>query len=482
MIISIPTIRKRHFKEMLAVYDAVANDYNANVKKERDAGDYTRNPLRSSHREVYIQLLNLLAAYFENQYIFLKDDSKRCKYMRCNAGTPPVVRTNRPQLSRRTKKSESSIYRQLLRLQEAGILSKRPHGPESQIEIIFNPDMVLISDENDLNFSPINFILQRSENQVVISCLRSFCTPYSNTRTFKNEVIQEHQKVSSVRPTFTTNLPEQNYRNTGSPIQVNSVPDRTLDAALAKINEFADNVPTSRQPQQPPGIKNAFGVVISPVQRNTDADKRPVQNAPKINEFDNHKQSYASKLAEAEAAYKKRLERYVGWFVSYVITVLYLEFGRKVYDGEKLNARQVAEWYFRESAYNSVKACDIKREELKRRVDIVRRQIDVGKWHPMVGPSWYLHPDNPSGFAKTSIWLKRDERYRECSRFNRLRNTNEAKLQAALDNVYRTNSIAVYESGLRYLQKAAPKIVGTYTLQAMTYFELQQAEEVVNYE
>lgn len=478
MIISIPTVRKRHFKEMMAIYDAIAAAYNKGVKNERDAGDYTRNPLRSAHREVYIQLLNFLAVALEQDYLKLQYDRVRLSILKRNIDDPIKISTNRPQLSNRTKKSESSIYRLLKRLELAGVLSKIPHGSQVNFELVFNQEMVLISDEANPNFLPEIYLIQHAKNQIIADSLRSICTLYNNTKTIKNIVIQEQHKVSSFQTTVKTNLQGTFYKNTRSPERGESGKDGIPAAVSTKINEFLETVPTSRTNSVKQEVKNAFGVVINTIERNMPAEGKTIENAPKINEFEECNSDYAKRLQDAEAAYQKRLKYNIDRFLSYLITILYLQLGRKVYDGEKLNAQTIAALYFETEARNSSKACDIRFEQLKRRINLVRRQIDVGKYNLHIGPAWYINPDNPTGFRRTLKWLKDDAKYKELQRFNRLRNTNESKLQAALENVYRLNNMAAYHSGVDYLRKKAPKMLETFEIQAMTYFELQSNNEV----
>lgn len=447
---------------MMAIYDAVAANYNSNIKKERSAGDYTNNPLRSAHRELYQQLLSMLSSFYEAQYIALKDNDKRAKLMSISLDSEVCIKTNRPHLAAWTHKSESTVYRLLQRLKKANIISTVFHGPANNFEVFFTRDMLLISDEDNHNFCPRASILQTSQNEIIRNSLRSFCTLSINTKNIKNEIIQEHHKVSNSSLTSKMNLKEQFYKNTESSEPEGPAKISSVSVPTPQINELSNICGSSQSKTPTEGVKNAFGVVVTTAQIN-ELSK----------ESESAKEKYAKRLQDDEDRENNRLNRYVSAFISYVVTELYRANGLQVYDGEVLNAKNVAGFYFKQPAKLSVRACDIEMERLKRRVDMVARRVKMGKWFPFVGPSWYVHPDNPSGFAKTEPWLVKDNKYRELKRFYRLRNTAEAKMEAALQNVYRTNSIAVYESGIDYLRKKAPSMIEPYKAHAMTYLELQ---------
>lgn len=442
MKIKVPYINlQQHFPAIAAVYDAMAAEYNTRVTLARDSGDKSQQYLKSAHRELYFDFIRAIKGDLARNIVIFRSTPS---LMEREASARISFNSNRKRASERTKKSEVTIYRLIQRLIEAGIiLEKVNHGTQRDYELIFAPEMVLISDYNNDAFDPISFFSKNAENNAVRGVLRSICTPCSsNMNILKNGIItmnnQEHDKESASQ-IYPNEQSRTFHGNTGDP-------DGSADALLpqnsSKINT-SDNITYT---------VNVFGNAILH------------ENTPKINTSSNN--DYAKRLKDSRDKDASRTRAYSVRLVEMIISILFAT--RNIYSAEREKAYKHAEYYFKN--YNNVNDCDRAYELYVERVRLVQNYLDRNKDFDFknIWPAHYLDPENvSSGFIKTGQWLKKHKEFQELQMKTRKLKTEESILTYAVNRMIRWKNPSSYQYWRSYVINKAPNRVADYELRAM---------------
>jgi len=434
----------RHFPTIVALYDAKAAEYNGQVAIERDSGDRSRNFLKSSHRELYFDLIRAIKGKMASDMLVFKDAQK---LLAIAAGSMIVLQTNRKRLSERTKKSEVTIYRLIERLIDARILTEKVnHGTQRDFELHLRPDMVPVSDAKSEKFNPLAFILKNSIDSAIQETLRSICTPCSsNKNSFNNKIITgnlpEHDAVSPA----VMNYNEQTrtiHGNTGDPV---TCADELFASKIAKINMFAGK-----------GILvNAFGVSLSP------------ENDLKINTSKNKAGDYGRKIEELRKKEEERSRIYSMQLVEFVISILFGD--RTIYKAEREKAYKHAQYYFK--MFNTGPDCERAMEGYRERVRMVQRYLEKHKEFDFsnIFPARYMDPENyQCSFIMTQKWLKKQKEYHELQQKTRKLKTEEAILTYALTRMVKWKNPSSFEYWKTYVINKAPGKVMDYETRALS--------------
>lgn len=445
MIIAVPTLdKRRYWSVIIGLYDIMSGQYNESVSEARLAGDRSKNPLRSAHRELFVALVNMAYGSMEcNKYIFHGPGSEtRTLFLQRESMTPYRISTNRSQLADRTLKSGATIYRLMMRLIDAGILQNKVyHGPSMNFEIEINPELLPISDELNQSYDPLKAILTTTQNQAIITYLRSICTVYCNNQNcFNNIIIPEREKVKSEISTLPYEQPRTKNPNT----EGRSHPDgRSGDknTGKAKINEFT----------------NAFGVKVDMAE----VGKRQSEA----------REAYADKLQRARTQDEMRLKKFAIMLVSFLMEHLFK--GRNIYPGEIDKARTVAEYYF-EGIYRDNGACNAAFEQYKARILLVERYIRRNGYDfSNMYPARYLDPGNTtSGFIMTDRWLKDSEKFRRMKKRSKRMATADDIFRHAFENFTRKGDLTAYNYWKRYIRKRLPERAAEFEESAKHYIGL----------
>lgn len=443
--ISLPFIDlQRHYPAIMAMYDAKAAEYNSKVAIARDSGDKSKQFLRSSHREVWQDLLRAMKGEFAKMlFIFREKDTQSLIARR--PGEAVILMTNRKRLSGRTKKSEVTIYRLLERLIDAGIVEQKVnHGTQRDFELHLNRDMVPISDYSQERFDPLLSIFQITVDTTIQETLRSICTPCSSIKnTFNNEIItaniQEHNAESASQ--ILSNEQSGTFnRNTGDPSPAIAPVAGPEDA---KINTFKNN----------DVILNAFGI---PVAHNRET---------KINTFDSQNE-YADKMEVARSKHQARIREYSIMLVEFVISVLFTD--KSIYKSEREKSYKVAEYYFKD--YSSALDCERALRNYRERVRLVQRFLERNTDFDFsnIYPARYLDPENyQSGFVMTSKWLKKHKEFKELQQKSRTLKTEEAILMYAVKRMIKWKNPSSYNYWRKYVNDKIPQRVEDYERMAL---------------
>lgn len=169
-MIQLPYINTRaHLTEMMRRYDEHAQAYNEEINKKRseaiDAEEKSRHQtLKPTHRALFKDLI------LETGRVMLRNIriNEKLQQEQANEGIIKILRnplvgedfficpTNRYQLSKHNKKELSTIYRNLRRLTEAGIIrSKINHGQKSDFELLINASFLVVSDKMNPTYNPL---------------------------------------------------------------------------------------------------------------------------------------------------------------------------------------------------------------------------------------------------------------------------------------------------------------------------------------
>lgn len=142
-VYSKPTINGANFAEIMAYYDAYAANYNDTARQMRASG-HNAQTLKSTHRALFAdivtqikgQLNYFLASFADAPYLTEINDSK-----------PFVLFTNNVRIGERTGKDKATIWRNLNRLTEAGVIVRQvSHGTRHDYELHINPDFLRFTD------------------------------------------------------------------------------------------------------------------------------------------------------------------------------------------------------------------------------------------------------------------------------------------------------------------------------------------------
>jgi hypothetical protein len=422
-IIRRPYIDKnRHFQAITNLYDSFAAGYNAIVKEAHKNGDRSAQPLRAPHRALFLDIVHLASGQMNRNAYCFKDTAGLIAH---TAMEPYSVHTNRVALAKRTKKSESAIYRQILRLADAGVIvQKIGHGTQHDFELLINPLLLPISDHFNEQFDPLEAIHAFTQLQAFPDGLRAKCTPKGKRQEhLKNELITVNIVKESAPPTLYNEHNENIYRNTGRRSEVSE-----------KINDF---------PPAPAA-----------------APKTP----------DEVRTSYAEKMRRAEEQQTERIGRFAVMFVEYLIRVLFAT--HNIYKGERQRAYEVAQYYFREC--QTTEQCNVAMFHYQKRIDMVAKYIKRKNFDfSHIYPARYLDPDNTAcGFEVTKKWLKKEQAYTEMRKRIKLRRKDEAILQNALTRLYQQPTLGNYMQLQSYIHNYAPDKINDFNKTAAGMFSI----------
>lgn len=438
--ISLPFIDlQRHYPAIMALYDAKAAEYNAKVAIARDSGDYSRQFLKSAHREVWQDLIRATKGEFGKLLFIFREKETQHLIARKPSDTV-ILMTNRKRLSNRTKKSEVTIYRLLERLIDSGIIEQKiHHGTQRDFELHLNRDLVPISDHKNERFDALLEIFQNTVDSTIQETLRSICTPCSSIKnSFNNKIItaniQEHE-VESAPLILSIEQSGTFIRNTGDPspaIAPVAAPE------IAKINTFKNNSV----------ITNAFGVQV---EQNTTA---------KINTSDKT-DDYAKKMEDARSKHQARIREYSIMLVEFVISVLFVN--KTIYKSEREKAYATAEYYFKD--FSSAMDCERALRNYRERVRLVQRFLERNTDFDFsnIYPARYLDPENTSsGFIMTSNWLKKHREFKELQQKTRTLKTEEAIIMYAVKRMVKWKNPSSYNYWRKYVSDKIPQRIEDY--------------------
>ncbi len=443
MKIHIPYIDlNKYFPAIVALYDVKVAEYNTKVTLARDAGDKTMQYLKSAHRELYFDFIRAIKGDLARNIIIFKDSPS---LMERDAKQEITLASNRKRASERTKKSEATIYRLIQRLIDAGIIIRKiNHGTQRDYELVFSPEMVLISDYKNDFYSPVDFFSKNAMDPAVQGTLRSICTPCSsNMNIIKNEIItmnNDEHEVESAPQILNTEHTRTFYKNTGDPTGP-AAPSTPVKSPKINTSEVIGKT------------TNVFGVVIQhKIEAKINTSKKEL--------------SYADRMEMAREKDRQRTRAYAVRLVELVISVLFST--RNIYPSEREIAYKNAEFYFEK--IKNINDCDKAFELYSERVRLVQNYLDRNKFFDFsnIWPAHYMDPRNDSsGFIMTGSWLKKHKNYQELQFKTRKLKTEEAIITYALNRMMRWKNPSSFQYWRSYVINKAPDRVEDYEQRAL---------------
>jgi len=291
------------------------------------------------------------------------------------------LRTNNVQMAKRTQNSTRTIQRHIVRLQEAGIITKKVfHGSRASYELYFNPEVLLISYSKPVDIrkkqkkEAIQSIFQESDNQPFKKQPATKCprTEGGNKRYITNNIVMDVDKCHIGDILKSSGIESGNEKKRSSAGQ---------NALKKRGNSPSGN--TSRGNTGKKSAEKNIEGAGRKVQKGRASQKKPLAQGP-------------------ETARRTSLDFYVKMLWNLVLKVLYKDVfltQRQHHIGKKLLYR----WF---EPVETEKHAALYKHYLQR-IELVRRYLEKDPENRFVQlPNRYFNPKNPNGFAGTKAWLK----------------------------------------------------------------------------
>lgn len=178
--LSVPFIHPKAFHKIMQRYDTYASTYNSLANEMRAQGAKHPQTLKSTHRALFQALVNIVKGKLEwKRRTFQGNDIIDISI---DANQPYVLLTNNKEIGKRTGKNASTVYRNIQRLMDAGIiLLKVGHGTRANYELHINPTFLLIDDYMQTE--------NAHEMGQAESGLDAKCKPIKNNKNSLNNII-----------------------------------------------------------------------------------------------------------------------------------------------------------------------------------------------------------------------------------------------------------------------------------------------------
>jgi hypothetical protein len=339
---------------MMDNYDVFAATYNDTIEPirkeikekalkagiEPDYGDY--QTLKPTHRALFNDLvLELGKKMFQNIRNYEKIHTEQggqgtfslLSNKICGDGVF-VCSTNRYQLSKHNAKELSTVYRNILRLMEAGIITRKVgHGKKANFELHINAEFLLVSDKANPDYNPLNSPKTATTKDF------SLCAEIAECKEEKN--VQEHliNKIYSAGADFNSNGSEST----------------TNDAAVLDLKSIVKNFEvkagTLTGTEGMPTVEANSG--------GKTAQMKPAGGAWDVQNMMNDREiDYVKVFSKKEPKQWHGFHRlsYAAYFVDYTIQALYSRRGVEIFPLARIAAIEYAEkFYFPDPFGNGVK-------------------------------------------------------------------------------------------------------------------------------
>lgn len=429
MIASLPYINTRaHLKEMMRRFDLYMDMYNAEVAKMEGGKKFT---LKATHRAFYKDLVletgkRMLARIKVYQRIQREQGDEQAMELLAASITGDdfyACTTNRVALASHNRKDKTTIYRNIQRLLDAGILvNKVYHGAKRNFDILIDSDFLLVSDEQQPEFNPVT--MGRDFSQEV-----AFCKLKKN--------IQEHlkYKINGIEPV--DNSADATVEHIQQTQQEQLRPGEI--AVLERLNELSTRSFTGTEEMQGKVAK-----IPTETERRTDEIKKLGGGAPgreaSIQDFAEHRGIDKSKVignlvrengkfitkSDPKSWHAFHRLAHSVYFVNYLIDRIYTHRGITIHPGARIKAIQyVEDFYFPDPLATSEKLTENGThtpftpcqtlEQMANRLSGLKWCVDAANRHaikkngffPM--PLRYIDIENENGLRGTFAWFRKQQ-------------------------------------------------------------------------
>jgi len=432
-MLELPYINSRaHLATMMLNYDVFAGTYNAAIKAKRaadpdNASDF--QTLKPTHRALYKDLVfeigkKMLQHIKNYQTINTQQGNtgtfKLLSNPICGDGIF-VCSTNRYQLSKHNGKENSTIYRNILRLMEAGIITEKiGHGKKSNFELHINADFLIISDHANPAYNP----LENVENDQKTAPAGSFAPGGKIAVCKEKKNVQEHL----INKIYSATAGEGQF----SKDQVSHV---------GKIGEDKPEIPAVNSTGSE--IQPITGTLTGTTDMSTPALQTPFK--PTGGRADVHNMLAAKGVDYVKVFTKKDPKQWhafhrlshAAYFVDYTIQAIYSKRGVEIFPPARIAAIEYAEkYYFPNPLETDVKTifrpCETL-DQYANRLDQLKWCVDAANRYAAKNNAYfvliskYIDIQNENGLKRTFTWWSNAKKNFE-DKAKHLKNIKEMKM------------------------------------------------------
>lgn len=461
-MIKLPYINTRaHLKSIMQRYDEYASEYNGLIEQQKKAtGISERQTLKPTHRALFTDLVfeagaRMLERIGEYEKISREQgeaDTLLSFLKPIDSESGIMLRTNRKQLSKRSGKEVSTIYRNIRRLMEAGIINRiTNHGKYSDFELFINSDFIFISDHSNPAYNPI--------------MAGSFFSAHLLAKCKVENIKQEHllNKINSANAENVVNFTE------------------TLTSGNMNISDGKIGI------NKPTADKNTTGTLTGTegkaeiaLKSGENANKKRRNWKPTGGPADNHQLLLENGLnptnpdLSADTKFKKQdylRISYAQMIVNYMIEKIYTRRMITIYPEARLKAIDyMIDYYFPDPFYRDksimspLKSC-ITFKDYVYRAEMLKWCIDAANRYAAKNNAFFTMPNrwidigNPSGFFRTLKWYT-TAKQREADKALHARNREDIrKLQNQIQLVIKNPDQQTLQQAENYVQTVLPKYI-----------------------
>ena len=495
MAIKLPYINRSHLGQIILQYDLYADAYNETVLKDDPAGG--QKTLKPTHRALFKdivfetakRMMSQIRAYDKIQLEQEADEPfKLLQHPYCGDGYF-VCSTNRVSLSKLNRKEISTIYRNLRRLKDAGVIREIVgHGHSRNFELHIDSDLLLVSDWLTPEYDP------RKEN-LIFSQNVAFCKV--------NKYLQEQliNKINSAGAVDKDNLPARSATDSktcqGGKIEVN---ERTSSAKITTVSDILrqqtgtitrtggsdqavlDHSCSGQEKKNhggAPDEENSFGQVVDErgINRMEVAGERKIVDGKIIVKSDPRQWHNFHRLGHSM------------YFIDYLIEKIYRKRNINIYAAARMKAIEYAEKnYFpnpvldEEPAQNGFTPCKTL-EDYAARLEVLKWCIDAANRYAARNNAYfvlidkYIDLSNPTGFKGTFKWYA-TKRQNDADKAKAAKTRAELrKLHELIRAVIENPTYAERANAENYIEANLPKYIHIFRRSLFTITKQIDAEK-----
>ena len=348
--------------------------------------------LRSHHHELFYKIVRFYNSQLSKDKVLFKGGT----FIDFRSDTTPVLRTNNLMLSKELKRNKATIYRQLLRLIESGVIIKKiHHGTKNNFELLINPEILLIFDLEAPKYVPFS----------------KFTTSLKQTDNQRKELILNNQSIANCNH-------NQNRLE-------------TLNNKIIKLKGI-------------PNTRDVLNETTEKVAGSTEASKQII----------NTEKGYSARLLTTNEQFSSLKSKYSKLLLHVALESIWKD--STIFDLEKEKALQyISSNYFEncQTANSLLKQFS----EFKWRIEAAGRYLKRKEDFEMhIFPVRYFDLNNPKGFRGTKKWYL-NYLFRLDKRVKQHKVLSEDEKLAKILRIYsNTPNYATYKTCLAYIQDNIP--------------------------
>lgn len=471
-MLQLPYINTRaHIGLIMKNYDEFARQYNAEIAKKRDEDVANRikyQTLKPTHRELFNDLVmelgkNMLSAIKLYEKLQKQTgDASTFEFKRnniCGDGFF-VCSTNRYQIAKHNQKELSTIYRNIRRLMEAGIiLDKTGHGHFSDFDLKINADFLLVSDKSNPDYNPA----QSAENQNF-----SFSEKFAFCKAEKKEKEQLINIIYSAKAE-SGDFPEMDQENT-----------KTFENGKIEDDKSASQPENSNESEINPTTGTVTGTrgKIETVDCGSEGIKRTFKPTGGVADIMALKEErgYDWKLSKQNPAHWHAFHRltHSAYFIDYLIERIYNHRGIEIIPEARIRAIEYAEKFYFPSPImtdernKTIYHPCITAEDYSQRLAGLKWCIDAANRYAakkgtfFVLPMQYIDIENKNGLTGTLQWFK-NHKQNEKDKQTHLKNIKDIKnLNNQIRMVFEKPDQETFRQAETYVKNNLVKYIGVF--------------------